>query len=75
MPPTQPPRAGEINQANSTSVPVGTTAGPAETTSDLVEPKKGAVTCPNCKRSWPVRPADTGSTLPCLCGFLIEITG
>lgn len=69
----QPPRAGEINRANSAPEPIGSSAGPAETTSDLVKPKAGVATCPNCSREWPVRTNDKGSTIPCLCGFNIEV--
>lgn len=71
----QAPRAGEINRATSTADPIGDTAGPAEVTADQVKAKKGEVTCPNCKRVWPVRVNDAGSTIPCLCGFLIEVAG
>lgn len=70
---TQPPRQGEINRANSQPEPVGSSAGPAETTSDQVKIKKDTVTCPNCGRAWPVGTNDKGTTLPCLCGFSIEV--
>lgn len=70
---TQPPRQGEISRANSQPELVGSSAGPSETTSDQVKAKKDAVTCPNCQRSWPVRTNDKGTTLPCLCGFNIEV--
>lgn len=70
---TQPPRQGELNRANSQPEPIGSTAGPAEETGDQVKPKKGTVTCPNCGRAWSVRTDDAGSTIPCLCGFQIEV--
>lgn len=70
---TQPPRQGEINRANSQPEPIGSTAGPAEVTADQVKAKKDTVECPNCTRVWPVRTNDKGTTIPCLCGFLLEI--
>lgn len=69
----QPPRAGEINRGSGAPEPIGSTAGPAEETADQVKAKKGEVTCPNCGRSWSARDRDKGTTIPCLCGFQIEV--
>jgi len=67
------PRAGELSRAASVAQAVGDTAGPAETTFEVVKPKSSTAICPNCERAWPVRAADKGSTLPCLCGFQISV--
>lgn len=52
---------------------VGDTVGDAEVTSDQVKTKKDTVECPNCHRVWPVSDRHRGTTIPCLCDFLISV--
>lgn len=56
---------------------VGLTAGPAEETSGLVKIRKvgddQVVECPNCNRRWPNAPRYRGSTIPCVCGYLLNV--
>jgi|GEM_PF-3437196 len=71
--PRDVPRAGELSRTTSVAQAVGDTAGLAETTFEVIKPKSNTAICPNCDRAWPVRAADKGATLPCLCGFLISV--
>jgi hypothetical protein len=53
---------------------VGATLGPAEEVSGVVKPDKdGVVSCPNCNRRYADAARYVGSTLPCVCGFQIEV--
>lgn len=67
------PIPGSVDRAVSTPEAVGLTAGDAETTSATVKAKKDQITCPNCGRVYDVRASMQGTTIPCLCGFLINV--
>lgn len=69
----QPPTPGSVDRANSASAAVGETAGEAETTAAVVKTRKNTVACPNCKRIFDVGTGMHGKTIPCLCGFLINV--
>lgn len=86
QPPTREPGdEGRVDPAVLASPPqvpqaVGASAGPAEEVATLVPVDGGtrrdplrSVTCPNCKRVWPVNDRQLGAIIPCLCSHQIMI--